>query len=150
MPGIAVLMVAAGKGERAGGTVPKQYQLLAGKPVLRRSLEAFAGQVDLMQVVIGIDDEARYASAVEGLSVLPALAGGRTRQHSVMHGLEALAARKPDFVLIHDAARPLVSTAVIKRVIGALKAGADAAVPLLPVVDALRKKINGKWTTVSR
>lgn len=150
MPTIAVLIVAAGKGERAGGSVPKQYQPLAGKPVLRRSLEAFLGQVDLMQVVIGSDDEAHYTKAVAGLPVLPTLAGGPTRQHSVMHGLEALSAHRPDFVLIHDAARPLVSHDAIGRVIDALKKGADAAVPLLPVADTLRKKIDGKWTTVPR
>jgi 2-C-methyl-D-erythritol 4-phosphate cytidylyltransferase/2-C-methyl-D-erythritol 2,4-cyclodiphosphate synthase len=67
-----------------------------------------------------------------------------------MHGLEALAHRKPDYVLIHDAARPLVSRGVIDRVIVALEAGADGAVPLLPVADTLRKKQDGKWVTVPR
>lgn len=148
MPGIAVVIVAAGRGERAGGAVPKQYVPLFGKPVLRWTAEAFAGHT--LQCVIGPEDEAAYAEAMWGLKALTPVAGGPTRQHSVMHGLEALAHLKPDYVLIHDAARPLVSHAVIDGVIDALKAGADAAVPLLPVADTLRKREDGKWVTVPR
>ncbi len=152
MPRTAVLVVAAGKGERAGHDVPKQYRSLLGKPMLRWAVEAFArhDSIDLMQIVIGADDQADYASAMEGLNALPPLAGGPTRQHSAMHGLEALAHHKPDFVLIHDAARPLVSSALISRVVDALQAGADAAVPLLPVADTLRRQEDGKWITVPR
>jgi 2-C-methyl-D-erythritol 4-phosphate cytidylyltransferase/2-C-methyl-D-erythritol 2,4-cyclodiphosphate synthase len=150
MPRIAVLIVAAGKGERAGGAVPKQYVPLLGKPMLRRTAEAFAGAVDMIQVVIGLEDHAAYEQAMHGLDVLPTLAGGPTRQHSVMHGLEALAQLRPDFVLVHDAARPLVSRKLIDGVIAALEAGADAAVPLLPVADTLRKRENGKWVGVAR
>jgi 2-C-methyl-D-erythritol 4-phosphate cytidylyltransferase/2-C-methyl-D-erythritol 2,4-cyclodiphosphate synthase len=153
MPGTAVVIVAAGKGERVGGAVPKQYVPLLGKPMLRWTVEVFARHpgIDFIQVVIGADDEAAYTDAVRGLKVLPALAGGPTRQHSVMHGLEALAHRKPDYVLIHDAARPLVSNAVIDGVIDALRAGAEAAVPLLAVADTLRKKDrSGKWVGVAR
>src|SRR3569832_66961 len=152
MPGIAVVIVAAGKGERAGGAVPKQYVSLLGKPMLRWTAEAFVRHpdVDLVQIVIGASDEAPYAEAVRGLNVLPPLAGGPTRQHSVMHGLEALAHHKPDCVLIHDAARPLVSAETIALVVAALRNGADAAVPLLPVADTLRKRDNGNWVTVPR
>src|SRR5690348_5704088 len=152
MAGVAVLVVAAGKGERAGGALPKQYAPLLGKPILRWTLEAFAKhpRVDAIQVVIGATDEAHYAAATAGLKLAPVLAGGPTRQHSVMHGLEALAHRKPDYVLIHDAARPLVSAKTIDATIAALEAGADGAVPLLPVADTLRKKIDGKWLTVPR
>jgi 2-C-methyl-D-erythritol 4-phosphate cytidylyltransferase/2-C-methyl-D-erythritol 2,4-cyclodiphosphate synthase len=153
MPGTAVVIVAAGKGERMGGAVPKQYAPLLGKLILRWTIEAFARHpgIDLIQVVIGADDEANYAEAVKGLKVLPALAGGPTRQYSAMHGLEALAHHKPDHVLIHDAARPLLSPAIIDDVIAALRAGADAAVPLLPVSDTLRKKDDdGKWIGVAR
>src|SRR6185437_4889234 len=141
MPGTAVVIVAAGRGERAGGAVPKQYVPLLGKPMLRWTVEAFARHpgIDLIQVVIGANDEAAYSDAVRGLKVLPTLAGGPTRQHSVMHGLEVLAHHKPDHVLIHDAARPLVSAELIDGVVAALKSGADAAVPLLPVADTLRK-----------
>ncbi len=150
MPGTAVVIGAAGRGERAGGAVPKQYVPLLGRPVLRWTVEAFLGAVDFVQVVIGPDDEAAYGEAVRGLDLLPALAGGATRQHSVMHGLEALAHRRPDRVLIHDAARPLVSRATVEAVIAALEAGADAAVPLLPVADTLRKREDGRWVGVAR
>jgi 2-C-methyl-D-erythritol 4-phosphate cytidylyltransferase/2-C-methyl-D-erythritol 2,4-cyclodiphosphate synthase len=150
MPGVAVLVVAAGKGERAGGAVPKQYAPLLGKPMLRWTLEAFAGHADAIQVVIGPNDQVPYAAATAGLTLAPVLAGGPTRQHSVMHGLEALAHRKPDYVLIHDAARPLVSPRTIEAVLAALRSGADGAVPLLPVADTLRKKVDGKWVTVPR
>ncbi|MBS0471951.1 MAG: bifunctional 2-C-methyl-D-erythritol 4-phosphate cytidylyltransferase/2-C-methyl-D-erythritol 2,4-cyclodiphosphate synthase [Proteobacteria bacterium] len=152
MARIAVLIVAAGKGERAGGSVPKQYAPLLGKPILRWTLEAFSkhSEVDMIQVAIGPNDQALYELTVAGLDLLPVLAGGATRQHSVMHGLEALAHRKPDYVLIHDAARPLVSSKVIDNVIAALDSGVDGAVPHVPVADTLRRRENGKWTTVSR
>ncbi|MBV9992458.1 MAG: bifunctional 2-C-methyl-D-erythritol 4-phosphate cytidylyltransferase/2-C-methyl-D-erythritol 2,4-cyclodiphosphate synthase [Alphaproteobacteria bacterium] len=148
MAKVAVVLVAAGRGERAGGAVPKQYVPLLGKPVLRWTAEAFAGLV--IQPVVGTRDEAAFGAAMAGLKTLTPVAGGPTRQHSVMHGLEALIAVKPDFVLIHDAARPLVSPALVDGVVAALEAGADAAVPLLPVADTLRKQENGKWVGVTR
>jgi 2-C-methyl-D-erythritol 4-phosphate cytidylyltransferase/2-C-methyl-D-erythritol 2,4-cyclodiphosphate synthase len=152
MPGVAALIVAAGRGERAGGAVPKQYATLLGKPILRWTIEAFARHpaISMIQVVIGANDEASYAEATEGLSLLMPLAGGPSRQHSVIHGLEALVHHRPDHVLIHDAARPLVSATMIDEVVTALKAGAAGAVPLLAVADTLRKLENGKWMTVPR
>jgi 2-C-methyl-D-erythritol 4-phosphate cytidylyltransferase/2-C-methyl-D-erythritol 2,4-cyclodiphosphate synthase len=152
MAGVAVLVVAAGRGERAGGVLPKQYAPLLGKPILRWALDAFVQdpKVTLVQVVIGGDDREHFEQATRGLKVLPPLAGGPTRQHSVMHGLEALAHRKPDYVLIHDAARPLVSRLVIDRVIAALEGGADGAVPLLAVADTLRRMEDNHWVTVPR
>ncbi len=152
MAGVAVLVVAAGRGERAGGPVPKQYAPLLGKPILRWTLEAFVRHpaVTAIQVTIGPNDEALYRETVAGLDLLPVLAGGATRQHSVMHGLEALAHRRPDYVMIHDAARPLVSAKLIDAVIAALQAGTEGAVPLLPVADTLRKRESGKWVTVPR
>ena len=102
MPGIAVVIVAGGKGERVGGAVPKQYLALLGKPILRWTIEAFARHpaIDLIQVVIGANDEAAYTDAVRGLKVLPTLAGGPTRQHSVMHGLEVLAGKLVELEVI--------------------------------------------------
>ena len=97
--------------------------------------------------VVGVNDEIPYTEAVRGLTVLPPLAGGPTRQHSVMHGLEALAHHKPEYVLIHDAARPLVSAETIGLVIAALRDGADAAVPLLPVADTLKQAMGSKRLT---
>jgi 2-C-methyl-D-erythritol 4-phosphate cytidylyltransferase/2-C-methyl-D-erythritol 2,4-cyclodiphosphate synthase len=151
MPRIAALIVAAGRGERAVSGVPKQYRPIGGTPMLRRAIEAFTAHpsITMTSVVIGAADHDAYLRATAGLKLLPPVAGAETRQHSVQHGLTALSAHKPDFVLIHDAARPLVSSAVIDRVIAALNGGADAAIPLLPVVDTLKSDADG-WKTVSR
>jgi len=152
MSGIAVLIVAAGRGERAGGTVPKQYAPLLGKPILRWSIEAFARhpKVVAIQVAVGPGQDVAYADATAGLELLAPIVGGAMRQESVRRGLEALAGSAPDIVLIHDAARPLVSAAVIDGVIAALEAGSDGAVPLLAVADTLKRSEGGKWSTVPR
>ncbi len=125
--------------------------MLGGRTVLRRAIETFAARGDIaaIQVVIGEQDQSRYSAAAMGLNLLPPVAGGDTRQHSVFHGLQALTAHRPEFVLIHDAARPLVSQALIGRVMAALQ-NADAAVPLLPLADTLKKESDGKWQTVPR
>ena len=152
MSGVAVLVVAAGKGQRAGGAVAKQYAPLLGKPMLRWTLDSFSGhpRVTSLQVVIGPDQDQLYMATVDGLSLPPPIVGGATRQESVRLGLEALAGTAPDLVLIHDGARPLVSQSLIDAVIAALEAGADAAVPLLAVADTLKRNADGKWTTVPR
>jgi 2-C-methyl-D-erythritol 4-phosphate cytidylyltransferase/2-C-methyl-D-erythritol 2,4-cyclodiphosphate synthase len=152
MPRIALLIVAAGSGTRAGGHLPKQYQKLGGIPLLRRSIDAFAGipSIDLIQVVVGTEHEDAFLAATKDLKLLTPVAGGDTRSHSVFHGLHALAIHKPDLVLIHDAARPLVSRALIERVVVALESGADAAIPLLPVADTLKSEKDGHWKTVPR
>jgi len=152
MSGVAVLVVAAGTGERAGGAVPKQYASLLGKPILRHTLEAWARypNVDAIQVAIGRDQQSLYATAVEGLELRLPIVGGATRQESVRLGLEALADALPEIVLIHDAARPFVSERLISTLIAALEAGADAAVPLLAVADTLKRHDGNAWTTVSR
>ncbi len=153
MTEIAALVVAAGRGERAGGEVPKQYRPLRGQPILRRTLVALLRnpRIGTVQVMIGPGQEALFGEAIAGLSLPAPALGGRTRQESVRRGLEALSTRAPDFVLIHDAARPLVSPAVSERVISALTAGADAAVPLVPIADTLRRRdADGHWTTISR
>jgi 2-C-methyl-D-erythritol 4-phosphate cytidylyltransferase / 2-C-methyl-D-erythritol 2,4-cyclodiphosphate synthase len=136
-PRIAVLIVAAGSGSRLGG-VPKQYRMLAGHSVLRRSIDAFRTREDVthLQVVIGTDHAALYAAATAGLMLPPPVIGGATRQESVRRGLEAIG--EVDIVLIHDAARPLVSQDVISGVIAALSANM-AATPALPVTDSLRR-----------
>lgn len=149
MPRIAVLIVAAGKGERAGTELPKQYEQLAGKPMLRRTVEAFAGYP--VQVVIGAGQQELAAAALAGLDVPDPVTGGATRQESVRLGLHALGRDAPDFVLIHDAARPLVSRKVIADVVAALEAGADCALPMVAASDTLRRAgDNGQWTLVSR
>jgi len=149
MPKTAILIVAAGKGERAGTSLPKQYESLAGQPILRRSVRAFAGYS--VQVVIGPGQEALAAAALAGLALPPPVTGGATRQESVRLGLEAMTAQAPDFVLIHDAARPLVSPQVIGAVVAALEGGADGVLPMLAASDTLlRRGADGSWTPVAR
>jgi 2-C-methyl-D-erythritol 4-phosphate cytidylyltransferase/2-C-methyl-D-erythritol 2,4-cyclodiphosphate synthase len=140
MPGYAALIVAAGSGSRMGGQAPKQYLALAGKPVIRRTVEAFLRHPEIaeVQVVIGPDHRALYDVALAGFDLLPPAYGGATRQESVRNGLEALARCELDGVLIHDAARPLVSRALIATVIDQFKSGADAVLPLLAVSDSLK------------
>ena len=139
------LIVAAGRGSRFGGASPKQYVELAGKPVLRHSLEAFARhpKVGAVRVVIHDDDRALYDAASAGLSTLAPVTGGATRQESVLRGLESLQAMKPAVVLIHDAARPLVDAALIDRMLAAL-AAAPGAIPALPVADTVKRAANGQ------
>ncbi|HEY4266265.1 MAG TPA: bifunctional 2-C-methyl-D-erythritol 4-phosphate cytidylyltransferase/2-C-methyl-D-erythritol 2,4-cyclodiphosphate synthase [Micropepsaceae bacterium] len=139
------LIVAAGRGERArragDSTLPKQYSELAGQPVLRWTAGAFLrhAAVSAVQVVIRDEDRASYRSAVAGLTLPPPVCGGATRQESVHRGLESLIPLRPDRVLIHDGARPLVSQTLIARVAQALDE-ADAVAPLLGVADTLRRK----------
>ena len=149
MPRIAVLIVAAGKGARAATELPKQYEPLAGKPMLRRTVEAFHGYA--VQVVIGAGQQHLAARALEGLGLPAPVPGGATRQESVRLGLEALEKDAPDLVLIHDAARPLVSRKVIEDVVAALQAGADGALPMVAASDTLRRRSpDGRWSLVDR
>ncbi len=140
MGGAAAVIVAAGRGQRAGGEIPKQYRDLAGEPVIRSTLAAFLShpQISRVQPVIHPDDTALYGTAAAGLDALPPVAGGSTRQASVRAGLEALGDTAPELVLIHDAARPFVSAALIGR---AIKAGAEhgAAVPAIRIADTVKK-----------
>jgi 2-C-methyl-D-erythritol 4-phosphate cytidylyltransferase/2-C-methyl-D-erythritol 2,4-cyclodiphosphate synthase len=132
---VTALIVAAGKGERLGGGVPKQYRLLGGKPVLRRAVEAFADhpRVDRVRVVIGEGQQDLAASALEGLDVGAPIRGGRERFESVRNGLNA---SLEGVVLVHDAARPFCPPAVIERLLDALDHH-DGAVPVLPVSDTI-------------
>jgi 2-C-methyl-D-erythritol 4-phosphate cytidylyltransferase / 2-C-methyl-D-erythritol 2,4-cyclodiphosphate synthase len=139
----AALIVAGGNGTRLGAEIPKQYLPFGGRPLLRTTVEAFLNHpaISRVQVVIGAGQREQYEQAVAGLALPPPVEGGAARQDSVRNGLEALAAADapPALVLIHDAARPLVSRAVIDRVLAALdtKEGAIAA---LPVADTLRRE----------
>jgi len=153
MTSIAVLIVAAGQGERAGGGVPKQFRQLGSWPLLRWSVEAFSGHpaIGKVHVVIGPDQHTHYERATRGVSLAPPIVGGERRQDSVRNGLVALSERAPDFVLIHDAARPLASRKLIDSVVAALLTGADAAVPMMPVADTLRRRNDdGTWDVVPR
>src|ERR1700728_2913071 len=117
---VAAIIVAAGRGERAGGGTPKQYRDIGGEPMIRPTLSAFLNhpQIDLVLPVIQPGDDGIYRKSIAGLAKLPSpVPGGATRQASVRAGLEALAASAPELVLIHDAARPFLSSDLINRAI---------------------------------
>ena len=136
-PITAAIVVAAGKGLRAGQPIPKQFALWRGKPVLRHSVEALsAAGVAPIIVVIPEGAEAIAAEALAGIAAVRCITGGITRQDSVRCGLEALVGDAPAQVLIHDAARPILPRAVIERLSGAL-ARLPGAIPVLPVADSL-------------
>jgi len=147
------LIVAAGRGTRLKGDVPKQYRTLAGEPVLRRTVRAFLAAGTDVRVVIHADDRGRYDEAVAGLAPAPPVNGGATRQESVLLGLESIAAdasdRPPGHVLIHDAARPFVSGGTIGRVREALAAGWAGAIAALPVVDTLKRSMDDEGGTIA-
>jgi 2-C-methyl-D-erythritol 4-phosphate cytidylyltransferase / 2-C-methyl-D-erythritol 2,4-cyclodiphosphate synthase len=138
---VAAVVVAAGRGERAGSGVPKQYRAIGGEPMVRATLSGLLGhpQIGRVQPVIHPADEATYRAAVAGLEKLPApVAGGATRQASVLAGLEALAPSAPEIVLIHDAARPFFTPALVDRAIAAGRS-AGAAVPGVAVSDTVKE-----------
>jgi 2-C-methyl-D-erythritol 4-phosphate cytidylyltransferase/2-C-methyl-D-erythritol 2,4-cyclodiphosphate synthase len=139
MPGVAAVVVAAGRGERAGGDTPKQFRRIGDDIMLRRTLLMLveAPNVGLVQPVIRPEDVELYEAAVSKISLLAPAFGGATRQASVRAGLEALEPRQPDIVLVHDAARPFATRALVARAIeGARRTG--AAVPALPVTDTVK------------
>ncbi|ABE39816.1 2-C-methyl-D-erythritol 4-phosphate cytidylyltransferase 2-C-methyl-D-erythritol 2,4-cyclodiphosphate synthase [Rhodopseudomonas palustris BisB5] len=143
-PRTAAIIVAAGRGLRAGAGGPKQYRTLAGRPVIARALQPFCThpEVFAVQPVTNPDDTAIFNDAVTGLNFRPAVGGGATRQGSVRAGLEALAELNPDIVLIHDAARPFVTPDLISRAIVA--AGqTGAALPVVAINDTV-KQINAE------
>lgn len=142
-PKIACLVVAAGRGLRAGTGIPKQYRPIAGIAMLKRTLQALAGmdRIDVVLPVIGEGDVPDFDALVGPIpDVLPPVFGGATRQNSVRSGLEALASTDPpDLILVHDGARPFVSANMVERVITALASGAAAAIPVLPVTDTVKR-----------
>lgn len=144
------LIVAAGRGSRFGGPLPKQYALLDGTPVLRRTLLAFRGVPGItgLRVVIAPGDDAPYGEATAGLNLPPPVAGGGSRQQSVLNGLEALSADPPDLVAIHDAARPFVRADDIAACLSAVAApGIDGAVLGVPLADTLKRVGDGSAIT---
>ncbi|SOH93674.1 2-C-methyl-D-erythritol 2,4-cyclodiphosphate synthase [Monaibacterium marinum] len=132
----AALIVAAGRGTRMGGELPKQYATLAGAPILTHTIRAMLPHVDMLHVVIHPDDVTLYQAATVDFDLPPPVFGGETRAVSVRAGLMALADAAPDHVLIHDAARPFVDADIIAGVRAALQ-DAQGACPCLSVVDAL-------------
>jgi 2-C-methyl-D-erythritol 4-phosphate cytidylyltransferase/2-C-methyl-D-erythritol 2,4-cyclodiphosphate synthase len=149
---VAALIVAAGRGLRAAADkplIPKQYWPIGGTPILSRTISAFAGHPRVAEVLVVIhpDDAVQYENATEAFAgrLRPAVSGGARRQDSVRAGLEALAGRPPQDVLIHDAARPFVGADLVGRVIDALQVH-PAALPALPVTDTLKRGCDGHVT----
>ncbi|WP_171167869.1 bifunctional 2-C-methyl-D-erythritol 4-phosphate cytidylyltransferase/2-C-methyl-D-erythritol 2,4-cyclodiphosphate synthase [Ruegeria sp. HKCCA0370] len=130
----AAIIVAAGRGSRAGGGVPKQWRSLAGRRVADWTIERFRGQVDHIVLVLSDEDSAAWEEFRETDLILAA--GGTDRAGSVRNGLAALADRNVQRVLIHDVARPCVTTRIITDVLNALET-CPAAAPGLAVTDAL-------------
>ncbi len=153
MPNTIILIVAAGRGSRAGGDIPKQYVRLGEKHVLSRTIEACMRHplVGGIITVIHPDDVELYGAATAEFSekLLPPVMGGKTRQESVFNGLKALESRHPDFVLIHDAARPFVDSLLINRVIEGL-VYQDAVLPVIPVTDTVKQIDNNHVTRTVR
>lgn len=144
----AAIITAAGRGTRAGGDLPKQWRKLGRDSALACSIRAFAGFSRII-VTVAPQDMDRALAEIAGPVVL--VAGGETRSVSIRAALETLEGSDITHVLIHDGARPLVSDAVIRGVVDALRAGAQAAAPALPVSDALWRAEGGQVTaTASR
>lgn len=138
---IGAIIVAAGRGERAGGGIPKQFRKLAGRSVLARSYQALAAHPALTAIVLVThpDDTARLDAVDEELGLVTRrVVGGATRSDSVRAGLAALSDAGVDAVMIHDAARPFLSHALIDRLADAL-ATHSAVIPVMPVTDALMR-----------
>ena len=137
----AAIIVAAGAGLRLGGELPKQYQSTWWpRGAWRGSIDAFLDHpgIDMVQVVVGSDHRALYEEAVSGLDLPAPVIGGETRQASVKAGLDALTDLNPQYVLIHDAARPFVSHEIISHVIANLDRH-DGALPALPIADTVKR-----------
>lgn len=142
MTDCVALIVAAGRGVRAGSSpaTPKQYRDIAGESILRLAARAFIDHpaVDAVRVVITEEDAPLYQTATKGLDLLFSVQGGATRRESVLRGLESLADDPPKFVMIHDAARPLVDASLIDRVRDALDHHIGA-VPALAMADTIKQ-----------
>jgi len=145
---VTALIVAAGKGERLGGGVPKQYRMLGGKPVLRWAVEALAGHpaVRSTRVVIGKGQQESAEAALDGIDVGELIEGGAERADSVRAGLAAIGG---DAVLVHDAARPFCPAAVVDRLLAQLEFFKGAA-PVLAVGDTLSRAMNTLAEPVDR
>ena len=135
------LILAGGRGVRAGGEMPKQYRKVNGLPLLRFTLETFVNHpaIDSVRAVIHPDDEALYAEAADGLALESPVLGGETSQDSGLNGLRSLADTGPAKVLIHDGARPFVSAETISRVIEALDDDV-AVLAAVEVTDTIKKQ----------
>ncbi|MDX2074778.1 MAG: bifunctional 2-C-methyl-D-erythritol 4-phosphate cytidylyltransferase/2-C-methyl-D-erythritol 2,4-cyclodiphosphate synthase [Alphaproteobacteria bacterium] len=149
--GVIALIVAGGSSERAGAGTPKPYLEIGGKALLARTVEAFLSHpgIDGVRVVVRREHHGLYRSAMAGYTLFPLVVGGNTRQESVRRGLESLRHVNPARVLVHDAARPLVSHDLISRTLEALETH-DAVIPVIHVSDTLRYVSGSDSHTVDR
>ncbi len=136
---LAAILVAAGTGSRFGAETPKQFLPLMGEPVIRHAARALLAAGAELQPV---GDAASIDAALDGLPHMPTVAGGATRQDSVRAGLLALKSRSPAFVLVHDAARPMIPEGTIPALLAAL-ATSPGAIPAAPVADTLKRVSDG-------
>lgn len=136
---LAAILVAAGTGSRFGTETPKQFRTVCGEPVMRHAARALLAAGATLQPV---GEAAPVAAALEGLPHLPTVPGGATRQDSVRAGLLALRSHTPEFVLIHDAARPLIPPGTVPALLAAL-AHHQGAIPAAPVADTLKRVRDG-------
>jgi 2-C-methyl-D-erythritol 4-phosphate cytidylyltransferase len=143
----ALIIPAAGGGSRSGQQIPKQYVPLLGRPILAHTLRAFADVAGCSEIVVAVNSEwrANAEQAAVGLPGVRFVPGGTERQHSIANALAALRTA-PDLVLVHDAARPCVSRAVIERVIAAASEH-GAAIPALPINETV-KRVNGEGVII--
>jgi 2-C-methyl-D-erythritol 4-phosphate cytidylyltransferase/2-C-methyl-D-erythritol 2,4-cyclodiphosphate synthase len=141
---VAAVVVAAGAGLRASGAVPKQYRLIGGRSVLWWTLKAFCDhpRISCVQPVIGAGHHEMFSEAVGNLPVEPPVIGGATRQESCRIGIEAVAGKNPDHVLVHDAARPFVSARLIDAIVGALEVN-EGVIPGIPISDTVKQAPGG-------
>jgi 2-C-methyl-D-erythritol 4-phosphate cytidylyltransferase len=149
---VGVVVVAAGRGTRVGGELPKQYLSLDGVPILLRSVRPFASHPDVAQVVVVLapadaESPPAFLAEMEG-EALAITAGGRERSDSVAAGLRALRAGC-EIVLVHDGARPFVDRGVIDAVIAYARAG-DGAVAAIPVSDTIKEAAGTDPTVIGR
>lgn len=140
----AVIVPAAGRGERLGPGAPKALRTLAGQPILLHAVRNLATARGLDLIVVAVPEESceEARALLQGIDIpITIVSGGDTRQDSVARALLALPS-EVDVVLVHDAARPLVPSDVVDRVVGAVRAGAQAVIPTLGVVDTV-KEVDG-------
>ncbi|MBL4601770.1 MAG: bifunctional 2-C-methyl-D-erythritol 4-phosphate cytidylyltransferase/2-C-methyl-D-erythritol 2,4-cyclodiphosphate synthase [Emcibacteraceae bacterium] len=135
----AAIIVAAGRGHRLGGEIPKQYLDVGGMPILRRTVNIFLKNpsIDLIQVIIHPDDTELYELAVGDLDLPTPIHGGETRQQSVLNGLEAISDHMPEYVYIHDAARPFLDQIILNNLIEEVELS-GAVIPALKVTDTIK------------
>jgi 2-C-methyl-D-erythritol 4-phosphate cytidylyltransferase / 2-C-methyl-D-erythritol 2,4-cyclodiphosphate synthase len=135
----AAIIVAAGRGHRVGGDIPKQYLDVGGMSILRRTIEVFIENplIDYIQVIIHPDDLELYQNAIGDIELPDPVHGGDTRQKSVLNGLEAISELMPEYVYIHDAARPFLHQDTLNKLIDEVEIH-GAVIPAINVTDTIK------------